>query len=53
MGPAFSTEWLWIAIILRSSEKVARHTLDMFDMWKGELVFENVPIKSLETQPDQ
>ena len=38
-------------IILRSSEKVARHTMAMFDMWEGELVFENVPIKLLETQP--
>jgi hypothetical protein len=38
-------------IILRSSEKAARHTLDMFDMWEGELVFENVPIKLPQTQP--
>ena len=38
-------------IILRSSEKVARHSLDMFEMWQGELVFKDVPIELRETQP--
>ena len=38
-------------IILRSSEEVARHSLDMFDIWQGELVFQDLPIQLLETQP--
>jgi hypothetical protein len=34
-----------IELILRSSEKVARQTVDMHDMWKGELVYPNVPVQ--------
>ena len=32
-------------VILRSNEKGARRTVDMFDIWDGELVYENIPIK--------
>jgi hypothetical protein len=32
-----------VDIILRSSEDVARTTLDMTQIWKGEIVFRNVP----------
>jgi hypothetical protein len=32
------------SIILRSSETIARHTVDMHDMWKGEIIFPNVPV---------
>jgi hypothetical protein len=34
-----------IDIILRSSEKVARQTVDLHDIWKGELVYPNVPVQ--------
>ena len=33
-----------IAIILRSSRKVAAHTVDLYDIWGGELRFEDVPL---------
>jgi hypothetical protein len=33
-----------IDIILRSSEKAARSTVDQYEMWKGELVFPDVPM---------
>jgi hypothetical protein len=32
-------------VILRSSEKVARETLDLFEMWDGELIYKDVPVK--------
>lgn len=32
-------------VIFRSSEKRARATVDLFEIWDGELVYENVPIK--------
>ena len=32
-------------IILRSSAKVARRTVDLFEIWEGELVYQNVPIR--------
>ena len=31
-------------LILRSSEKAVRNTVGMYSAWKGELVYENVPI---------
>ena len=31
-------------LILRSSEKVARETLDMQEIWDGELIYENLPV---------
>jgi hypothetical protein len=34
-----------INLILRSSEKVARQTIDMHDMWRGELVYPDVPVQ--------
>jgi hypothetical protein len=33
-----------LEVILRSSEKVVRETVSMYEAWKGEMVFENVPI---------
>ncbi|MBN1343819.1 MAG: hypothetical protein JXQ73_14140 [Phycisphaerae bacterium] len=32
-------------IILRSSAEVARQSLDLFEIWRGELVYENVPFE--------
>lgn len=32
-------------IILRSSESVARGTIDLYDYWKGEVVWERVPVR--------
>jgi len=51
-----STPWSFISyadippaenctVILRTSEERARSTVDLFDIWDGELVYENVPIK--------
>jgi len=31
-------------ILLRSSEAVARKTVDLFEIWDGELIFEDVPV---------
>lgn len=31
-------------IVLRSSDAVARKTVDVFEIWKGELVYDNVPV---------
>ncbi len=33
-------------LILRSSEKRARETVDVFEIWNGELIFENIPFES-------
>ncbi len=35
-----------VDVIFRSSKAVARETTDVFEMWDGELVFENVPVKT-------
>ena len=35
-----------VDFILRTDEKAARNTVDEFDVWKGELVYENVPVKA-------
>ena len=34
-----------IDVILRSSEEAIKETIDMYEAWKGEVVFEGVPIK--------
>lgn len=34
-----------VDIILRSSEKVGRKTVNLFDIWKGEIVLKDVPVK--------
>ena len=39
-------------IILRSSEKTARGTVDLFDIWDGELLYENVPIERRQGTTD-
>jgi hypothetical protein len=39
-----------IDLILRSSEKVGHQTIDLHDMWKGEIIFSNVP---LQIDPNQ
>ena len=39
--PAFTS----CDIILRSSEKVAKETVDLFEIWQGELVYRDVPVK--------
>ncbi len=31
-------------VILRTSEKVARETLDIFEIWDGEIAYRNIPI---------
>ena len=31
-------------LILRSNQEVARRTVDLFEIWDGELVYENVPV---------
>jgi hypothetical protein len=33
-----------LTIILRSSDKVARRSIEIYDAWQGELVFEDVPV---------
>ena len=33
-----------LTVILRSSEKVARRSVEIYDAWEGELVFEDVPV---------
>lgn len=40
-GPLADT----VDIILRTSTKVARRSLDMFETWDGELVYPNVPVQ--------
>jgi hypothetical protein len=35
-----------VDVILRSSEKVARGTVDLYEIWKGELVFPDLPVKA-------
>ena len=40
-----------VDIIFRSSEAVARHTMDFTQIWKGELVFKDVPIVKPATRP--
>jgi hypothetical protein len=37
-----------IQIILRSSEKGSRQTIDQYDHWNGELVFPDVPVTSAD-----
>jgi len=32
------------SVIFRSSEKVARNTVDVFEMWAGEIVYPDVPV---------
>lgn len=32
-------------IILRSSKEAARDTVDLFEIWDGELVYKDVPVK--------
>jgi hypothetical protein len=34
-----------VDLILRSSRRVARRTVDLFEIWEGELVFEDVPVE--------
>lgn len=34
-----------VDIVLRSSPAVARRTVDLFEIWKGEVVLGNVPVK--------
>lgn len=38
-----------VDIVLRSSEKVARGTVDLFEIWDGELVYEDVPVAGATT----
>jgi hypothetical protein len=38
-----------VDIVLRSSEKVARGTVDLFEIWDGELVYEDVPVAGAMT----
>jgi hypothetical protein len=33
-----------VDLILRSSEAAARATVDLTSIWKGELVYQNVPV---------
>jgi len=33
-------------VILRSSEKAARDTVDLFEIWQGELVYKDVPVQA-------
>lgn len=41
-----------VDVILRSSDTAARNTVDLTDIWHGELIFPNVPVKDLSvTQP--
>jgi len=35
-----------VDVILRSSKAIAQETTDVLEMWDGELVFENVPVKT-------
>ena len=42
-----------VDLILRSSEAVARGTTNLTQIWKGEIVYENVPVKLPVTQPMQ
>ena len=37
-----------VDIILRSSERVGRRTIDLFDIWKGEIVIKDVPVNRLK-----
>jgi hypothetical protein len=32
-------------IVLRSSETVARETVDLYEIWKGEIVYKDLPVK--------
>lgn len=42
-------------VILRSSDNVAGDTVDLFEIWNGEIVYQNVPVKleTPTTQPTQ
>ena len=36
-----------VDVILRSSEQVARRTVDLYEIWKGELVYHDVPVTTV------
>ncbi len=42
-----------VDVILRSSETVARSTTNLTQIWKGEIVFKDVPVKLPATRPAQ
>lgn len=42
-----------VDVILRSSEAVARGTTNLTQIWKGEIVYKDVPVKLPVTQPMQ
>ena len=42
-----------VDIILRSSETVARSTTNLTQIWKGEIVFKDVPVRLPATRPAQ
>ena len=33
-----------VDVTFRSSELIARKTVDLFDIWKGEIIFKDVPM---------
>ncbi|HEY7118227.1 MAG TPA: hypothetical protein VH475_16675 [Tepidisphaeraceae bacterium] len=35
-------------VILRASGRAARATVDLFEIWDGELIFKDVPIRAPE-----
>jgi len=43
-GPQFKS----FDIILRSSKEAAKDSVDLFEIWDGELIYENVPVKVKE-----
>ncbi len=43
-GPALDS----CDVILRSSKEVARRSIDLFEIWEGELVYEDVPVEVRE-----
>jgi hypothetical protein len=42
-----------IDVVFRSSEAVARRTMDLFKIWKGEVVVPDVPVKRKPPSPKQ
>ncbi len=40
----------FVDIILRSSQKVARQTVDLYEIWDGELLYDNVPVEISQSQ---
>jgi hypothetical protein len=44
-GIGATTQPATFDLILRSSEKAARETVDQHDIWNGELIFPNLPIR--------